>query len=79
MLAERLFRLKDNATSIRIEVLGEGAAPELRDIDTRPEWQQAFATRVPVLEYNGEWVCDYPLDTERLRELLDRDHGNPDR
>ncbi len=62
-----------------LEVLGEGATPELRDIDTRPEWQRDFDTRVPVLEYNGEWVCDYQLDVERLRELLARDHGTPER
>ncbi len=62
-----------------IEELGEDAAPELRDIDTRPEWRREFDTRVPVLEYNGEWVCDYQLDVARLRELLARDRGGPDR
>jgi hypothetical protein len=58
-----------------LEEVGEGAAPELRDIDTKAEWQREFDTRVPVLEYNGHWVCDYRLDVERLRELLALDRG----
>ena len=62
-----------------LEVLGEGTTPELRDIDTKPEWRREFDTRVPVLEYNGEWVCDYQLDVERLRALLERDDGKPGR
>ncbi len=62
-----------------LEVLGEGTTPELRDIDTKPEWRREFDTRVPVLEYNGEWVCDYRLDVERLRALLASNDGNPDR
>ena len=60
-----------------LEELGDGAAPLLRDIDTNPEWRREYDTRVPVLEYNGEWVCDYQLDIERLRELIARDKGAP--
>lgn len=62
-----------------LEEMGAGAAPELRDIDTNPEWRREFDTRVPVLEYNGHWVCDYELDIERLRELLAHDRGETDR
>ena len=61
-----------------LEEVGEHATPELRDIDTRDDWRSEFDTRVPVLEYNGEWVCDYQLDVGRLRELLARDHAGPE-
>jgi hypothetical protein len=55
-----------------LEEIGPSAKPELRDIDTDPDWQRAFDTRVPVLEYDGQWVCDYQLDLERLRALVAR-------
>ena len=48
---------------------------ELRDIDTNPEWREAFDTRVPVLEFDGEWLCDYHLDRQRVRAVLDRVNG----
>lgn len=60
-----------------LEEFGDAAAPLLKDIDTNPEWRREYDTRVPVLEYNGEWVCDYELDIERLRELIARDNGTP--
>ncbi len=60
-----------------LEQFGEGMAPLLRDIDTNPEWRREYDTRVPVLEYNGEWVCDYQLDAERLRELIAGENGSP--
>ena len=56
-----------------LEELGDRPAPEIRDIDTRPEWRQAYDTRVPVLEYDGEWLCDYRLDRVRVHEILGRD------
>lgn len=62
-----------------LDELGAGHSPELRDIDTNPEWRREFDTRVPVLEYNGQWVCDYQLDVERLRDLLAPDKASPER
>ncbi len=53
-----------------LEEIGPSAHPELRDIDTDAGWYDAYNTRIPVLEYNGEWVCDYRLDIERLRALM---------
>jgi hypothetical protein len=51
------------------ELAGKGE-PEIRDIDSKPEWRTRFDTRVPVLEYNGDWVCDYHLDVERVRRII---------
>lgn len=53
----------------------DSRALELRDIDTKPEWRDAFDTRVPVLEFDGEWLCDYHLDRQRVRAVLDRVDG----
>ena len=53
-----------------LEELGDEATPELRDIDTDSEWRAMFNTRVPVLEYKGDWICDYKLDRQRVRAIL---------
>lgn len=54
-----------------LDELGGRAEPEIRDIDTDAGLRARFDTRVPVLEYNGEWVCDYHLDVARVRRILD--------
>ncbi len=54
-----------------LDELGGAAEPEIRDIDTDADLRSRFDTRVPVLEYNGEWVCDYHLDVERVRRILE--------
>ena len=52
------------------EEVREAVPIELRDIDTNPDWRNAYDTRVPVLTYDDEWVCDYHLDVERVRSIL---------
>ena len=42
----------------------------IRDIDSREDWRQAYDTRVPVVEYDGEFVCQYHLDREALTRIL---------
>lgn len=44
---------------------------EVRDIDTCEEWRRAYHTRVPVVEYDGEAICQYHLDRHALARLLD--------
>lgn len=52
------------------EILLEELQPLIRgrgrvsviDIDTRPELREEYDTRVPVLEKDGEFVCQYHLD-----------------
>lgn len=43
---------------------------EVRDIDTRTDWREAYDTRVPVLEYEGEAICEYRLDVSAVRAVL---------
>jgi hypothetical protein len=53
------------------EVLGpEGAAAvQVVDIDGQPELERKYGTRIPVLMADGEFVCAYRLDVERVRAL----------
>lgn len=41
------------------------------DIDKRPDWRASYGTRVPVVEYEGTLVSEYPLDHEAVARLLD--------
>ena len=43
---------------------------EIHDIDTREEWRQEYDTRVPVVKYDGEFICQYHLDREALARIL---------
>ena len=44
---------------------------EVRDVDTRPEWQELYGLLVPVLETaNGQEICHYFLDQEKLRSSI---------
>ena len=50
---------------------------EVRDIDTRDDWRETYNTRIPVVEYDGEAVCEYHLDSDRILSLLRaRDSAN---
>ena len=44
---------------------------EVRDIDTRPEWKLKYGIRIPVVEYQGETVCQHHLDDAAIRAILD--------
>jgi hypothetical protein len=40
---------------------------EVLDVDSRPEWREAYGARVPVLCTSEDVVlCEYHLDEERL-------------
>ncbi len=62
------------------EVLIEELLPLLRgvleievcDIDSRPDWQEKYHIRVPVVEFDGQLVCQYRLDRDAVEELLGR-------
>lgn len=43
---------------------------EVRDIDTREDWREQYDVRIPVIEYDGELVCQYHLDREALARIL---------
>lgn len=45
-------------------------AVEVRDIDTRPDWREAYGIRVPVVEFEGRVICQYELDRDGILELV---------
>jgi hypothetical protein len=61
------------------EILIEGLLPlvrgvlevEVHDIDSKPEWRAKYDRRVPVVEYDGQLVCQYYLDGAAIAELCD--------
>jgi hypothetical protein len=44
---------------------------EVVDIDTCEAWRSAYGTRIPVVEYAGEFVCQYTLDAAAVRRIID--------
>lgn len=60
------------------DVLVEGLLPlvrgrldvEVRDIDSREDWRQKFNVRIPVVEFQGEVVCQYHLDRPSIEAVL---------
>ena len=60
------------------EVLIEALLPLLRgrltvevcDIDSRPDWRAKYDLRVPVVEYQGRLISEYPLDQAAVSRLL---------
>ena len=43
---------------------------EVVDIDSRPDWQEEFGTRIPVVEFAGRFICQYTLDQAAINALL---------
>jgi hypothetical protein len=43
---------------------------EVVNIDERPEWTLKYGTLIPLVEYNGETVCNFHLDTAAIRTIL---------
>jgi Glutaredoxin-like domain (DUF836) len=52
------------------EVLGPQAPVQVVDIDGEPELERKYGTRIPVLLADGEFVCAYRLDVDRVRACL---------
>jgi hypothetical protein len=43
---------------------------EVCDIDTRDDWRQEYDTLVPVVKYDGAFICKYHLDRDALARIL---------
>jgi len=43
---------------------------EVRDIDSREDWRRDYDVRIPLLEFEGEFVCQYRLDRTALQRIL---------
>ena len=52
------------------ELLGPQVPVQVIDIDGEPELERKYGTRIPVLLADGEFVCAYRLDAERVRAYL---------
>lgn len=47
----------------------EAAQVSVVDVDGDPELTRKYGHRVPVLLADGDFVCDYRLDRERVRQI----------
>jgi len=45
---------------------------EVVNIDDDADTRREYGSRIPVLEYAGQVVCQYTLDEDAIREILDR-------
>jgi len=43
---------------------------EVCDIDSRDDWREEYDSRVPVVKYDGEFICQYHLDRKALTRIL---------
>jgi hypothetical protein len=43
---------------------------QVLDISGDPTLERKYGTRIPVLTIDGEFVCDYRLDRDRVREWM---------
>jgi hypothetical protein len=48
---------------------------EVHDIDSRDEWRARYDLRVPVVEFQGQLVCQYRLDRPAVEDIL-AEHGS---
>ncbi|NCF72498.1 MAG: glutaredoxin family protein [Gammaproteobacteria bacterium] len=55
-----------------LPLIRDKADIKYRDIDTQPDWTEKYDVRVPVIEYEGEVISEYPLDYGAIRAVLDR-------
>ena len=49
----------------------------IHDVDSREDWKRDYDTRVPVVEYDGELICQYHLDREALTRILSNTPNEP--
>lgn len=60
VLVEQLLPLVRNRANV-----------EVRDVDTRDDWRDRYGLRVPVLECDGQTICEFELDPAALNAALD--------
>jgi len=49
------------------------AVVDVCDVDSRSDWRERFGDRVPVVEVDGRFVCQYSLDAAALKQALTAD------
>ena len=55
-----------------LPLIRDHAEIKMRDIDSQAEWREKYDIRIPVIEYDGELVSEYPLNYDAIRAMLDR-------
>ena len=53
-----------------LELVQGRARVDVHDIDSRPDWREAYDVRIPVVELNGEPICQYKLDRDAVNRAL---------
>ena len=43
-------------------------------IDNEPALEQKYGSKVPVLTFDGEVLCEYFLDTDKLLSIINQSH-----
>lgn len=66
VLIEELEPLVRGVLSITVE-----------DIDSRDDWRRRYGERIPVVEFEGEPVCEAFLDRAAIAEVLQRLRREP--
>lgn len=51
-------------------LIRDTASIEVRDVDSCEDWRSSYGLRVPVVEFAGQFVCQYTLDRAALNTAL---------
>ena len=62
--------LCDELLDMLLPLVRDLAVVDVVDIDTRRDWRERFGDRVPVVEVDGRFVCQYTLDTAAIQQAL---------
>lgn len=62
--------LCDELLDMLLPLVRDLAVVDVCDVDSRNDWRERFGDRVPVVEVNGQFVCQYTLDVAALRQAL---------
>lgn len=55
----------------RLQPMIRGRAEiEVLNIDSQATWSEKYATRIPVVEMDGRFVCQYHLDEDAINAAL---------
>ncbi len=55
-----------------LELVNRRAEVRVHDIDSRDDWRRTYDVRVPVVEFDGELLCEFKLDSDAVSRALAR-------
>ncbi len=65
--------LCDQLVDMLLPLVRDLAVVDVCDVDSRSDWRERFGDRVPVVEVDGQFVCQYTLDAAALKQALTAD------